>query len=214
MAASFEDVKQFFELRKDMLNENEHKTILSILSKLSTLKPDSERSEEYKLLGNSAFAKGDLVASLEHYNMAIEADQTNYLVYSNRALIQHKLKNNEEAIKDCLKGIEIQPTFVKFYIRLAMIYSEKDKSKAIEYCEKGLSYEPDNTILKDLKTTLSINKPEADDMDSMMSGFDPSKIGEMMKDEKMMSMVNNLIKDKSPDELSKMMNDMLSKLKK
>lgn len=212
MALAIKNVKDFFESKKDLLNEQELKTVFEIINKIETssVEVDVNKSEEYKLKGNEAFGKGQLEEALDFYNKSIEADSKNHLVYSNRALVHHKLKNNEKAISDCLAGIEIEPSFVKFYVRLAMIYSESDKEKAIEYCNKGLEYDGENKALKDLLKNLT---EEIDPMD-MMKGFDPSKIAEMMKDERIKGMVDNLIKDKSPEELSKMMSDMIGRFKK
>jgi tetratricopeptide (TPR) repeat protein len=122
------------------------------------------------------------------------------VVYSNRALIYQKLEQQSKAIEDCIKGIQIEPTFVKFYIRLATIYSESDKKAALDYIEKGLAFEPENQILLNMKEELDVKSP--------FDSFDPSTMDSLLKNKNLQDMVQNFVKDKTPEEL----NDMVSKV--
>ena len=62
-----------------------------------------------------------------------------------------ELENFEECIKDCVKAIEIDPTFPKSYYRKAKALINIDRlSEALETLKTGLEIEPDNDIIKAL----------------------------------------------------------------
>ena len=62
-----------------------------------------------------------------------------------------ELENFEECIKDCVKAIEIEPTFTKSYYRKAKALINIDRlSEALETLKTGLEIEPDNDIIKAL----------------------------------------------------------------
>lgn len=205
------DVKEFFERNKSAVTQEELNVISSVISRIEhaeSAKTESRSlSEDLKLRGNASFKEADFGSAIEFYSKSIEADPSNYLVYSNRALVYQKMNENERAIKDCLEGIRIEPSFAKFYIRLAMIYSGSDRARAHEYCLKGLEYEPNNKNLRDLAES---TKPEDE---KSVGSLDPSTLGDMLKNKDLQDMVKNFVKDKSPEELSRMMSDVLGKLR-
>jgi stress-induced-phosphoprotein 1 len=47
--------------------------------------PDSIQALKEKALGNAAYSKKDFVDAHEHYDKAIELDQTNITFYTNKA---------------------------------------------------------------------------------------------------------------------------------
>lgn len=204
-------VKQFFEKNKEMISKEDLQAILFVLKKLEiktqvSTPEEKTRSEEMKNRGNDLFREGKLEESLEMYNQALELDPTNHLAYSNRALVFMKLDQVGRAIEDCLIGIEVEPRFVKFYIRLAAIYIETDKAKAGQYIEKGLSYEPENSALLEMKSSLTKSSP--------LESFDSSTMDSLLKNRNLQDMVQKFVKDKSPEELNSMMSSVLGKLGK
>lgn len=205
-ADEFKSVKEFFEKYSDKLSREDVRNVMFTLAKIEIKcrhisEEDKKKSEEAKDAGNNYYKSQKLAESLDMYTKALELDPTNYLVYSNRSLVNTKLGRTQEAIQDCLLGIEVEPSFVKFYVRLAVMYAEIDKSAAQEYIEKGLKYEPDNKILLDMK------EPASEDTYS-------SAMDSVLKNKALQDMVQNFVKDKSPDELKSMMSDVLGKLGK
>lgn len=201
-----ENTRQFFEKNKEKLAEGDLENVLFILNRiqLKSIAPteeDKKNSDEAKNTGNDLFKEGKFEEALDLYNKAIELNPLNYLVYSNRALVYVKLGNTQKAIEDCLLGIEIEPSFIKFYIRLAFIYRETDKALADQYIEKGLKVEPDNAVLLELKGVHNEN-----------DAFDMSTVDSLLKNKGLQNLVQNFVKDKSPEELNTMMNDVLGKL--
>lgn len=200
---TLELVRKFFEKHTSLLSTSEKESINSILNKIECSSVSQEQKDlsiELKNKGNEFYKEGALQDALEMYTKSIETDPSNYVVYSNRALIYQKLEQHSKAIEDCIKGIQIEPTFVKFYIRLATIYSESDKKAALDYIEKGLAFEPENQILLNMKEELDVKSP--------FDSFDPSTMDSLLKNKNLQDMVQNFVKDKTPEEL----NDMVSKV--
>lgn len=156
---TYKSVRRFFNEHKTKLTQEELTKINSVIDKLdqrSIITDESiQLSEELKLEGNTAFSDANFELAISLFSQAICINPHNYLAYSNRALAYQKMNQNKLAIQDCLNGIKIEPSFVKFYIRLALILSESNKRKAHRYCIKGLKYEPGNIALQELKESTS-----------------------------------------------------------
>merc|ERR1712107_463230 len=76
-------------------------------------------------------------------------DPTNAPFYSNRAAALMKLADFGYAFRDCEKCIELDPTFVKAYKRLASIHNlNKDYHNAIDCYKKAMQYAPDDSDLE------------------------------------------------------------------
>lgn len=207
---SLNTVRKFFEDHSAILTKTEKDTIEAILKRIelpSITNEQKDLSITLKNKGNDFYKEGALQEALEMYTKSLEADPTNYVVYSNRALIYLKLEQVNKAIDDCIKGIELEPSFTKFYIRLATIYGETNKKLALEYIEKGLAFEPENSVLLNMKEELS---EEASPLDS----FDPSTLDSILQNKSLQDMVQSFVKDKTPEELNDMMSKVLGSLGK
>ncbi|KAM0679580.1 hypothetical protein GINT2_000420 [Glugoides intestinalis] len=201
-------VKEFFNANKEKLSTEEWTSVIRVLNKIIESNSDvtveqKKEAEEHKVKGNELFKEANFEEALKLYNKSLELDPTNYLVYSNRSLVLQKLGKDEEAIKDCVKGIGIEPTFVKFYLRLATLYEGKDDKKALEYVSKGLEYERDNKAFLEMKDRLEEKKT-----------FDPSSLGSLLENPNITEMVKSFVKDKTPEELNEMISSVFGKLKK
>ena len=79
--------------------------------------------EATKEEGNKAFRAGDYQEALRLYTKALEIDllnkSTNSKLYCNRATVNFKLKNMEDSVKDCTSAIELDPSYLKAYLRRA-----------------------------------------------------------------------------------------------
>eukprot|EP01061_Rhynchopus_euleeides_P020694 TRINITY_DN3360_c0_g1_i1.p1 TRINITY_DN3360_c0_g1~~TRINITY_DN3360_c0_g1_i1.p1 ORF type:complete len:489 (+),score=205.31 TRINITY_DN3360_c0_g1_i1:95-1561(+) len=75
--------------------------------------------EDLKAKGNECFKGGDVRGAITWWSQAIEADtQNTTALYTNRAMAYNKVGRSEDAVKDCLKALEIQPGLNKAYLRL------------------------------------------------------------------------------------------------
>lgn len=200
-----ETVRLFIEQNKEILSKRDRNTLSLILRKIEVVKAvvtekDKEESEHLKCKGNDLFREGKLEESLEMYNKALEKNPKNHLAYSNRSLVYQKMKMDEKAIVDCLIGLEIDPTFIKFYVRLGTLLENAEER--MKYIEEGLKHEPDNKALLELK---------GEEEHETESPFDPKTLDSLLKNKGLQDMVSNFVKDKSPDELNQMMSSVLGK---
>lgn len=203
-------VKEFFNANKEKLSSEEWKSVMGALNKIlasnsQVTAEQKKEAEEQKVKGNEMFKEAKFEEALELYSKSLELDPKNYLVYSNRSLVLQKLGKDEEAIKDCMRGVEIEPTFVKFYLRLATLYEGKDNKKAVEYIDKGLKYESENVALLEMKGRLEEDESTA---------FDPSNLSSLLENTNIKDMVQSFVKDKTPEELNEMISSVFGKLQK
>ncbi len=76
-------------------------------------------------LGRTMAAKGDLEGAVIEYNLALEIDPKNIVVYNSRGVVREEKGDHEGAIEDCNRAIEIDPTFAAAYATRA--YSKQGK---------------------------------------------------------------------------------------
>lgn len=217
----YSKIREFFKSKSTIMKEEDLRHIETILDELQAKesKFSKDKAEDLKNKGNDAFKNGDMQKALDFYTMAIEADPLNHLVYSNRALVYSKLNMDEEGLKDCLTGIKLDPTFVKFYIRAGMFCMKTDKAKAHEFFLKGLEYEPNNKTLQELVESTEnqsdvVDSNNPDNMENLFDGMNSSKLKDLLKNEKMQKMVKDFVKDKSPEDLAEMMKNAFGSMKK
>lgn len=205
---NYQGVRNFFEVRNRLVPREDYDRVLSVIEEMEKRETPEIRagSDAAKARGNEAFMEGHLEEALAHYTEALSIDPLNYLVYSNRAIVYSRLNRREEGIRDCLAGLKIDPTFVKFYIRLGMFYADTDRAKANEYIREGLRYEPDNKHLRELAESTGAEPPSAAEPES--------KLASLLKNSQVQDAVKNFVKDKSPAELAEMMQNALKGFKK
>lgn len=119
-----------------------------------------------KELGNQAFKGGKWQDAYDLYTESLTIDQNNKTMnaalYFNRATTCSKLNKLDDCIEDCTKAIDLDPNYIKAYLRRAKSYTEKEEfeSAIIDY-EKV--YKLDKTkehqqLLKDAKLELKKSK--------------------------------------------------------
>eukprot|EP00835_Amoeboradix_gromovi_P006868 NODE_922_length_3086_cov_0.393036.p1 type:complete len:487 gc:universal NODE_922_length_3086_cov_0.393036:2916-1456(-) len=90
-------------------------------------------SQEARDRGNELFKDQKFAEAVKEYTEAINRDENDPRAYSNRSACYHKLVAFPEALKDCEKCIELDPTFTKAYLRKATLQNAmKDNIKALE----------------------------------------------------------------------------------
>jgi stress-induced-phosphoprotein 1 len=84
-----------------------------------------ELAEEAKQKGNELFKKGDFGGAVKFYADAVKRNPDDAKLYSNRAACYTKLMSFDLALKDCDKAIELEPQFIKAFLRKAMVHKGK-----------------------------------------------------------------------------------------
>lgn len=106
-------------------------------------------AEEHKAAGNEHFKSGRYDEAVASFTLAIEADGTNHVYYSNRSAAHAAAERWTEALADAEKTTEMKPDWAKGYARKgAALFGMRELERAKEAYEEGLKREPDNAMLK------------------------------------------------------------------
>ena len=147
------DLEQAIAVFKKSITEFRNPEIVAALKKaekeLEERKKEAYRNpqlaDEERNKGNEMFKKSLWVEAMNHYNEAIRRNDSDARNFSNRAACYIKLAAFPEAFKDCERAIELDPSFVKPYIRKAnILFFKKDYSTCIEVCQQVLQLDPTN----------------------------------------------------------------------
>ncbi|CAL8997151.1 unnamed protein product [Prunus brigantina] len=108
-------------------------------------------AETLKSQGNKAMQSTLYPEAIELYDCAIALCESNAVYYCNRAAAYTQMHKYTEAIRDCLKSIEIDPNYSKAYSRLGLAYyAQGNYSDAIEKgFKKALQLDPGNEAVKE-----------------------------------------------------------------
>ncbi|KAJ2078626.1 Hsp90 cochaperone [Coemansia sp. RSA 988] len=125
----------------------EHRTA-DVLNKLRTLEKlrkqraeeayrDEDKSNEARERGNELFKAGKYAEAQAEYSEAIKRNPVDARGYSNRAACLIKLVAIPDAIKDCDTCINIDPNFIKAYIRKAnALFLMREYAEALDALEE------------------------------------------------------------------------------
>ncbi|XP_022773252.1 small glutamine-rich tetratricopeptide repeat-containing protein-like isoform X2 [Durio zibethinus] len=108
-------------------------------------------AETFKCQGNRAMQSKLYSDAIELYSVAVSLCNDNAVYYCNRAAAYTQIHKYNEAIRDCLKSIEIVPDYSKAYSRLGLAYyAQGNYSDAIEKgFKKALQLDPNNESVKE-----------------------------------------------------------------
>ncbi|KAK6622421.1 hypothetical protein RUM44_002232 [Polyplax serrata] len=132
---------------KDFIDEVYLKDV-DISSSPEQLEERKNLAIEKKESGNSLFKKGEYELAREKYTEALRTCPLKYVeeravLFANRGAAKLKESLNTEAIDDCTKAVELNPNYVKAYIRRAKLYEDTDKlDEALEDYKKILELDP------------------------------------------------------------------------
>ncbi|OXU22816.1 hypothetical protein TSAR_004664 [Trichomalopsis sarcophagae] len=147
---NWKQAKVYYEKSMSEHRTPEIKTLLSDIEKKIKEEErkayiDPVKAEEEKELGNEKFKEGDYAAAVKHYTEAILRNPDDPKYYSNRAACYTKLAAFDLGLKDCEKCVEIDPKFIKGWIRKGKILQGmQQQGKAITAYQKALDLDPSN----------------------------------------------------------------------
>ncbi|XP_043466237.1 tetratricopeptide repeat protein 1 [Leptopilina heterotoma] len=111
-----------------------------------------KESEIIRRDANDRFRMGEFETALSMYSQALKicplcCTQERTFLFANRAAAKSKLPNEKQsAIRDCTKAIQLDPNYVKAYLRRANLYEETEKfDEALEDFKKVLTFDPSHT---------------------------------------------------------------------
>ena len=116
-------------------------------------KQTKNNPDSLKEAGNKAFMNKNYEEAVKQYTMAIEItlDKPNHIYFANRANAELELMMFEECIADCNQAIQIEPTFIKSYIRKAKALINQQKlEQAMETLKQGHQVDPNSPDLNEL----------------------------------------------------------------
>lgn len=135
------------------LLENNDPSIKDSMKRLEKLKKELEAkaylnpdiAEEHKRKGGELFKEGKFPDAIKEFDEGLRRDPTNVAIYTNRSQCFIKLMEPAQALKDANKAIELNPKFVKGWVRKGTCHQMmKEYHKALEAFDKGLQIEPDS----------------------------------------------------------------------
>ncbi|CAH0750522.1 unnamed protein product [Diatraea saccharalis] len=142
--------KTYFEKSMSEHRTPEIKTLLSeverkIAEEEKKAYVDPVKAEQEKELGNEYFKKGDYSAAVKHYTEAIKRNPDDPKLYSNRAACYTKLAAFDLGLKDCDQCCQLDPKFIKGWIRKGKILQGMQQhAKAQNAYQKALELDPSN----------------------------------------------------------------------
>lgn len=136
-----------------------------LISSSYSLQAQTPGLAEYKQ-GESLRKSGNCQGAIEQYNLAIQANGTQYRYYLSKGLCELKLKQYDPALASFSRVTQLKPDFGGAYIKMAQIYLyKKDYNAAISALNNAYNNEAD--VAKKLKyknyvvkLLLKINKPQ------------------------------------------------------
>ncbi|XP_024870430.1 stress-induced-phosphoprotein 1 [Temnothorax curvispinosus] len=148
---NWKQAKVYYEKSMSEHRTPEIKTLLSDIDKIIREEErkayiDPEKAEEEKEFGNQKYKDGDYPAAIKHYSEAIRRNPDDPKYYSNRAACYTKLAAFDLGLKDCEKVVELDPKFIKGWIRKGKILQAMQQpGKALSAYQKALELDPQNS---------------------------------------------------------------------
>nr|XP_054766032.1 tetratricopeptide repeat protein 1-like [Lytechinus pictus] len=91
-----------------------------------------EEAQSHKARGNNLFKQDEFLDAISSYSQALEVCPLCYkkersIMYANRAACRVRREQNEMAIEDCNKALELHPHYLKVWLRRANTYELMEK---------------------------------------------------------------------------------------
>uniref|UniRef100_A0A1J3IW21 Tetratricopeptide repeat protein 1 n=1 Tax=Noccaea caerulescens TaxID=107243 RepID=A0A1J3IW21_NOCCA len=132
--------------------ENKEEQVEAINDSGSNQEKALEDANEAKMEGNKLFGNGLYEEALSKYELSLhfaqefpESLELRSICHSNRAVCYLKLCKYAEAIKECTKAIELNPSYTKAFVRRAEAHEKLEHfEEALEDLKKILELDPSN----------------------------------------------------------------------
>lgn len=112
--------------------------------------------------GNAALQNFEYDKAIKYYTEAITLDGNNHVLYSNRSAAYAKAEKYQQALEDAEKTVSLKADWVKGYSRKGSALAYLGRfDESIRAYEKGLQFDPNNTLLKNGLTEVRTQKTAA-----------------------------------------------------
>ncbi|KAG7383306.1 hypothetical protein PHYPSEUDO_003845 [Phytophthora pseudosyringae] len=114
---------------------------------LEKLEPETRKlyAGYEKQKGNDCFKANELEIALLHYTRSMAYDDTDAILYANRALVHLRMKNFAAAEDDCARAILLDPAYMKGWSRRGMTRYRRGKyAESVQDFKEALRLEPEN----------------------------------------------------------------------
>ena len=170
-----EEIKKYFNKYNFILNEDDYGDLERIYTKLEwDLEQKMKESEVIKEEGNVCVKNNKLEEALCKYTEALDICRTNTKALLNRSHVAYHLgvelanKNSPEnnikittlfelAVRDCERGLEIDPTEIKFALRLVELFKKQPQLR-MKYVEIGLKIDKNHEELLKIREDIEENE--------------------------------------------------------
>ncbi|GLE04065.1 hypothetical protein PINS_up012976 [Pythium insidiosum] len=145
---------------KEKRDRERQKELASLPSYISLDELTAAEREVYALhekqKGNDSFKANENEDAVLYYTRSMAFDDSNAVVYANRAMAHLRLKNFAQAEEDCTRAVLLDTGYFKAWTRRGMTRFRRGKyAEAIEDFKHALTIEPDNKeVEKLLKKTM------------------------------------------------------------
>ena len=111
-------------------------------------------AEKEKQKGNECFRAKEFEEANMYYSRSLFFDNSNHVVFANRAMTGLRLKKYAQAEDDCTAALAIEPNYIKALSRRGMTRHKRGKyAEAVQDFDAALALDPENRELKKLRAS-------------------------------------------------------------
>jgi len=129
------ETTDFGDVRDELWYWTEHRFSAQSVTAGVYLTPLTDRqifSTLYNNLAGITFVRGSHALAIERYTRALELSPNNGEALFNRAIVQHRNKQNREALKDLNEALRLDPNFVRALLaRAGLLWDAKENEAAL-----------------------------------------------------------------------------------
>ncbi|KAF4322618.1 hypothetical protein BBO99_00003763 [Phytophthora kernoviae] len=137
---------------------------------LAKLEPETRKvyAAYEKQKGNDCFKANELEMALLHYTRSMAYDDSDAILYANRALVYLRTKSFAAAEDDCSRAIRLDPLYMKGWSRRGMTRYRRGKyAESAQDFEEALRLEPGN---REVTKLLKAAKEKHEEVNGGLSG--------------------------------------------
>ncbi|XP_062411960.1 tetratricopeptide repeat protein 4 [Sardina pilchardus] len=126
-----------------------------------------DKAQSFKAEGNEYFKEKNYKRAIVSYSEGLKINcndpELHVVLYTNRAAAHFHLGNMRSALNDAVSAKKLKPTHLKALVRGAQCCMQlRNYGDALQWCDEGLSVDPTDKKLLELRRNADIQKREAE----------------------------------------------------